>query len=189
MSWRNARRLPPPLGFPQLRGAKLPEPTAQSIHFLQEQDSLVVSYLHHGIMLGFLRYPSYSGVTPFTDAGTGILYLSSGKSHRGRIKCLFQPRSHTSLPNPFPSGRSCLSVDRKAIAVTNLFDGVDWYDLTSRGLVDSLRTTIEDNVIIPIVSDGAGSLIIGGSCGTVQLLQPFPAIVIQTLELEGEWRR
>ena len=91
---------------------------------------------------------------------------------------------HTS--SSFLSGRSCLSVDRRAIAITNLFDGVDWYDLTSRGLADSLRTTITDNVITPIISDGAGSLIIGGSCGTVQILQPFPAIVVQSLGLEGE---
>ena len=96
---------------------------------------------------------------------------------------------HTSSSHDSSSGRSCLSTDCRAIAVTNLFDGVDWYDLKSRGLVDSFRTTIADNVITPIVSDGAGSLIIGGSCGVVQLLQPFPAIVVQTLGLEGEWHQ
>ena len=88
--------------------------------------------------------------------------------------------------SPSPSGRSCLSADCRAIAVTNLFDGVDLYDLTSRSLVDSLRTTIADNIITPIISDGAGLLIMGGSCGTVQLLQLSPATVVQTLDLEGE---
>lgn len=34
-SWYNTRRLPPPPGFPRLRAIKLPEPTAQSIQFLQ----------------------------------------------------------------------------------------------------------------------------------------------------------
>lgn len=91
--------------------------------------------------------------------------------------------------SPSPSGRSCLSVDCRAIAITNLFDGVDLYDLTSRSLVDSLRTTIADNIITPIISDGAGLLIVGGSCGTVQLLQLFPAIIVQTLDLEGGWHR
>ncbi|KAF9642325.1 hypothetical protein BDM02DRAFT_3193488 [Thelephora ganbajun] len=75
-------------------------------------------------------------------------------------------------------------MDHRAIAVTNLFDGVDWYDLVSQGLVDSVRTTIVDNVITPIISGSAGSLIIGGSCGAVQVLQPPPAIVVQTLGLE-----
>jgi len=90
------------------------------------------------------------------------------------------------ITSSFPSGRSCLLEDQGAIAVTNLFDGVDWYNLTNQGLVDSIKTTIVDNVITPIISDGAGSLIIGGSCGTVQVLKPFPAAVVQKLELERE---
>ena len=91
--------------------------------------------------------------------------------------------------SPLPSGRSCLSLDDGTIAVTNLFDGVDWYNLANQRLVDSFRMTIEDNVITPILSNGMGSLIIGGSCGAVQVLQPSPAIVVQTLGLEGEWHR
>jgi hypothetical protein len=98
-------------------------------------------------------------------------------------------RSNPTSPFRFlilPSGRSCLSVDHGTIAVTNLFDGVDWYDLASQGVIDSLRIAIVDNVITPIISDSVGSLIVGGSCGAVQVLQPFPAVVVQTLELEGE---
>lgn len=72
------------------------------------------------------------------------------------------------------------------IAVTNLFDGVDWYDLASQGLVDSFKMTIVDNVITPIICDSAGFLIVGGSCGVVQVLQQFPATAVQTLGLEGE---
>ena len=100
MSWQNARRLPPPLAIPQLRTVKLPEPTAQSIHFLQGQNSLIVSYLHHGIMLGSLKYLSYGGVTPLTDAGTATLYRSFGKSRLGPVKCLFQSFSYITLPHP-----------------------------------------------------------------------------------------
>ena len=86
----------------------------------------------------------------------------------------------------FPSGRSCLLADQGVIGITNLFDGVDWYNLANQCLVNSLRTTIVDNIITPIVSDNAGSLIIGGSCGAVQVLQTFPPVVTQTLELECE---
>lgn len=86
------------------------------------------------------------------------------------------------------SGRSCLLADQGAIAVTNLFDGVDCYNFTDNCLVDSFRTTITENVISPIISDCVGSLIIGGSCGAVQVLRPFPAITTQTLELECEYR-
>lgn len=88
-----------------------------------------------------------------------------------------------SLP---PSGRSCLIADRGVIAATNLLDGVDWYNLATQNRVESLRTTISDNVITPIISDSAGSLIIGGSCGTVQVLHPFSTAVAQTLGLDCE---
>lgn len=72
------------------------------------------------------------------------------------------------------------------IATTNLFDGVDYYDLASQSLVDSLRMTITDNVIMPVISDATGSLIVGGSSGAVHVLQAPPAVVAQTLELESE---
>ena len=72
------------------------------------------------------------------------------------------------------------------VAVTNLFDGVDCYDLTNQCLVYSFKTTITENVITPVILDRTGSLIVGGSCEPVQVFHPFPAEVIQTLELECE---
>ncbi|KAF9643089.1 hypothetical protein BDM02DRAFT_3132669 [Thelephora ganbajun] len=161
-SWSKTCHLPPPPGLPQLHATKLPDPAAQSIHFLQGQDLLVVSYLHHGVMLGFIRYFLYSSqVTTFVDAGIGLLCLLSGKSRHGHVKWYL-------TFSYFPSGQSCLIADQGVIAITNLFDGVDLYDLTNQGLVDSLRTTIVDNIITPIVSGRADLLIIGGSCGAVQ---------------------
>lgn len=151
---------------------------------MQGQDSLIISYLHHGVTLGFIGC---------------FLSPSSDRFHRcwdrNSLSLVWQitPRSCQMFvlifllylkSSSFPSGRSCLSADQGTIAITNLFDGVDWYSLANQGLVDSLRTTIVDNVITPIISDEAGSLIIGGSCGVVQVLQPFPAMVVQTLELE-----
>lgn len=75
-------------------------------------------------------------------------------------------------------------MDNGAIAVTNLFDGVDWYNLTTQDLAESLHTTIGENVITPIIRDDEGFLVIGGSVGAVQVLQPPPAALAQTLELE-----
>ena len=80
------------------------EPTPQSVHLLQGQGSLVVSYLHHGIVLGFFRYLSSGGVTPFVGAGTRILYPLSGKSRRGHIKCLFKSYSAIALSHPSQAG-------------------------------------------------------------------------------------
>lgn len=142
-------------------------------------------------MSGFIGWFSCNGqLTLLTDAGIGILCLLYGKSHRGHVKCLSQSCLHpTPSLKSFTSGRSCLLTDQGVIATTNLLDGVDWYNLTSRDRVESLRTTIMENIITPVISDNAGSLIIGGSCGTVQVLHPFSATVAQTLELECEWHR
>ena len=78
-------------------------------------------------------------------------------------------------------------MNQGVIATTNLFDGVDYYDLANKSLVDSLRMTITDNVIAPIITDVAGSLIVGRSSGIVHVLQAFLlAAIVQTLELESE---
>ena len=47
--WRNIRVLPDPPSFDNLK-EKLSAPSARSLHFMQEEDSLLVSYLEHGIM-------------------------------------------------------------------------------------------------------------------------------------------
>lgn len=47
--WTNMRTLPSPPSFDNLK-EKLPSPSARSLHFLKEQDSLLVSYLEHGIV-------------------------------------------------------------------------------------------------------------------------------------------
>lgn len=49
----NTDHLPSPPKFAQLRTAKFSEPVAQSIHFPPGEDSIIVSYLHHGVMLVF----------------------------------------------------------------------------------------------------------------------------------------
>ena len=79
-----------------------------------------------------------------------------------------------------------ISPDNRVVAVTNLFDGVDWYDLENQCLVDSFRMAIEDNIVTPIILNSSGSWITGGSCGVVQVVRPFPTIVVETLGLEGE---
>lgn len=57
-SWYNTRNLPPPPEFSGFHVSKNPEHAPQSIHFFQGQNSLVVSYLHHGITLSSTSFPS-----------------------------------------------------------------------------------------------------------------------------------
>ncbi|KAF9790774.1 WD40-repeat-containing domain protein [Thelephora terrestris] len=52
--WRNIRVLPDPPSFDNLK-EKLAAPTARSLHFLQEKDSLLVAYFEHGIVCWDIR--------------------------------------------------------------------------------------------------------------------------------------
>lgn len=47
--WRNIRVLPDPPSFENLK-EKLSAPSARSLHFMREKDSLLVSYLEHGLV-------------------------------------------------------------------------------------------------------------------------------------------
>ena len=47
-SWNDTRYLPDPPALPSVISSE--EPMAQSIHFQRGQDSLIISYLHHGIV-------------------------------------------------------------------------------------------------------------------------------------------
>jgi hypothetical protein len=48
-SWTDTTKLPRPSKFLRLRGP-LPKPLPRSIHFLQRDDFVIVSYMDHGIV-------------------------------------------------------------------------------------------------------------------------------------------
>ena len=76
-------------------------------------------------------------------------------------------------------------MDKETIAVTNLFNGVDYYSLSSRNLVGSIKAEIMDNCPTSIIFDKRGLVAFGGSSGVVQVARLFPPVIIQTLEMGG----
>jgi hypothetical protein len=65
-------------------------------------------------------------------------------------------------------GCSALSPDEKLLAVTNLYDGIDWYALGSNHFMDASfqHTTthpIPENVILPITFIYGGSAVLSGT--------------------------
>lgn len=65
-------------------------------------------------------------------------------------------------------GSSAVSPDEKILAVTNLYDGIDWYSLTSNHFVDApfQHTTTHptpENVILPVTFIHAGSAVLSGT--------------------------
>jgi hypothetical protein len=65
-------------------------------------------------------------------------------------------------------GCSAISPDEKALAVTNLYDGIDWYSLDSNHFMDSSfqHTTVHPipkNVILPVTFIYAGHAVLSGT--------------------------
>jgi hypothetical protein len=72
-------------------------------------------------------------------------------------------------------GCSAVSPDEKTLAVTNLYDGIDWYSLESNHFMDaSFRHTTThptpENVILPVTFICAGNAVLSGtSCGCARI--------------------
>jgi hypothetical protein len=72
-------------------------------------------------------------------------------------------------------GCSAVSLDKKTLAVTNLYDGINWYSLGSNHFMDASfqHTTTHptpENVILPITFIYSGNAMLSGtSCGCAQV--------------------
>lgn len=100
-------------------------------------------------------------------------------------------RPHTNLTSS--SGSSSISTDQTTLAVTNLFDGIDFFPV-QRGPTPSAdikpsgsaKVEIVDNVMTSITCDRHGLFFFGGSSGTVHIATSSPPAVVQTLQIESE---
>ncbi|KAA1480163.1 WD40 repeat-like protein [Dentipellis sp. KUC8613] len=86
-------------------------------------------------------------------------------------------------------GASSLSPSARSIAVTNLYDGVDWYSLkTSRfssggKFVNTVPVPSRENILAPICHSPDGAFVIaGGSAGAVRLIHAESVETMQILE-------
>lgn len=84
------------------------------------------------------------------------------------------------------SGRSCISPNQTIIAITNLFDGVDLYNLADQTLVGSVKIPIIENVPVPVIFGSRGHIATGGSSGVIHIHQILPPATIQKLALKGK---
>jgi hypothetical protein len=85
-----------------------------------------------------------------------------------------------------------VSPDEKILAVTNLYDGIDWYSLDSNHFVDSsfLHTTVHPisrNVILPVTFVYAGRAVLSGtSHGHARITDALTWSSIRMLAHEGK---
>lgn len=76
-----------------------------------------------------------------------------------------------------------MSLDEKVIIVANLYDGLDWYNIPDRTFSRSVPLRINHNVPIPVLLvDGGNTLLVGGTSGSVKILNPHTAETIQALD-------
>ena len=88
------------------------------------------------------------------------------------------------------SASSAVSPDEKVVVVANLYDGLDWYKIPDRTFSRSVPLRINYNVPIPVLLvDGGKILLVGGTSGTVKVLDANTAETIQTLEHDRKTAR
>jgi len=181
------RRLPSPPLFPGFPGV-LPKPIGRTAHFLPGQNAVLVSYLHHGIVSVLSTFI----VLVIGEFISSLQMLGSEVTGGCLEDCSEEFPNVTSaqlksvLFSALSSGRSSVSFDKQTIAVTNLYDGIDYYSLSDQSFVNSVGVDIIDNHPTSVVFDQHGLVAFGGSSGAVQVanLSPPPRIV-QVLDVGG----
>ena len=200
-TWEVVAQLPDPPKFPELEG-ELPEPMARSLHFLgANADVLLVTYLDHGVMWAF-GWPNSYFINRLChhpiliEHGTWKLWTSNGAYILDPVRCmtsnswLVHVISHSSICF---SGCSAVSPNQKVLAVTNLYDGIDWYSLDSNHFVDTsfLHTTphaISGNCILPVTFIHNGTAVLSGmttGCARITRLKDYS--LVESLQHDCEW--
>ncbi len=85
-----------------------------------------------------------------------------------------------------------MSPNQNVLAVTNLYDGIDWYSLDSNHFMDTLfqHTTphaISDNVILPVTFIHNGTAVLSGtSIGCAQITRLKDHSLVESLQHDCE---
>lgn len=111
---------------------------------------------------------------------TGAIHVSPRHLIRSRSPLLI------SLPN---SGRSCISPDGKFIVVSNMYDGVDFYSISTHVFSHTIPYRVNPHMNSPIpvefIPDGR-ILLIGGTSGSARMIDTQTSETIQLLPHSGE---
>jgi hypothetical protein len=81
-------------------------------------------------------------------------------------------------------GCSAVSPNQKILAVTNLYDGIDWYSLDSNHFIDTpfqntTPHTISENVILPVTFVHNSSAVLSGTstgCARITSLKDYSLV-------------
>ena len=77
-------------------------------------------------------------------------------------------------------------MDEKTLVVSNLYDGLDWYNISDRVFSRAVPVRIVQNKPIPVLFiDNGNAIMVGGSSGAARILDSRTAETIQTLDHNG----
>lgn len=71
--------------------------------------------------------------------------------------------------NKIDSGGSALSPSGALVAITNLTDGVEWYDVTKRKYLHSTKYKVGEKIVVDIEFVGEDAVVAGHSNGDLIL--------------------
>ncbi|KAI0822493.1 hypothetical protein BC628DRAFT_1327261 [Trametes gibbosa] len=90
------------------------------------------------------------------------------------------------LLTPYCRGRSSASSENM-LAVSNLYDGFDIYNLSTQSHVRTFQVTLSVNLPLPVLLASDGSeCVFGSSSGEVRIVDPTSAQELQILNHDGE---
>jgi len=185
-TWSAMRRLPDPPSLPGLdRDEVLPPPLVRSLHFIDDGKMLVVAYLDHGFVSAASLISCHVALTPHNLSSCwNVNSLEMSWHLVPRTCCMYVHGPLTSdSADEFYSGRSTISLDQKTLVVSNLYDGLDWYNIPDRAFSRAVPIRITRNKPLPVLFiDDGDAIIIGGSSGEVRILDSRTAETLQTLE-------
>ncbi|OJT11239.1 hypothetical protein TRAPUB_12239 [Trametes pubescens] len=90
------------------------------------------------------------------------------------------------LPRTARLGRSAIG-GGTLLAASNLYDGVDVYDITQRVHLRTCRTSLKDNLPLPVVlTHDDSEIVVGSASGDVRVFDPSTSQEAQALDNNGD---
>ncbi|KAH9858478.1 hypothetical protein C2E23DRAFT_855333 [Lenzites betulinus] len=117
----------------------------RGVHFIDHGQAVLIAYLNHGI-----RYCRPLKLLGYSWRAIHLGYISKNRVYMSDISS---------------RGRSALSSDGRVIAVSNLHDGFDLYNVVDRTHLVTIKTKLDVNVPLPMAFIEGHTMLMGTTCG------------------------
>ena len=136
--------------------------------------------------------PLIAGAAILIERGTQRLLKLNGIFVLDPVRCMINYLWLIDILSTRFRGCSAVSPNEKFLAVTNLYDGIDWYSLDSNHFMDasfqcSTPHAISENVILPVTFvHGSTAVLSGTSTGCARLTNVKDFSLAESLQHDCE---